>query len=159
MRLETEPSAVSSLPFLEGLYVCFIRLVVFFDPISKCVNVFVWCDSIGGGLVVSYLTFRTWCDQLTAPHDWESQWPKAEKGQSARETKSAKLCEQAPARCAGVRDTFHQWGKKHTFVCKRTRQVVTQHVQPCTLSHRVQFTSPERRVMQRVLLTHFWVRL
>lgn len=59
MRLETEPSAVSSLPFLEGLYVCFIRLVVFFDPISKCVNVFVWCDSIGGGLVISYQTWAT----------------------------------------------------------------------------------------------------
>lgn len=40
--------------------VLFMRLVVFFGPISKRVNVFLWCDSIGGGLVIAYLTFQTW---------------------------------------------------------------------------------------------------
>lgn len=156
MRLETELSAVSSLPFLEGLYVCFIRLVVFFDPLSKCVNVFVWCDSIGGGLVISYQTWAT-ISQLHTTGRANGQ--KQKKGKVHEKWSRRNFVSKPQQDALACETHFHRWGKKHTFVCKRTRQVVTQHVQPCTLSHRVQFTSPERRVMQRVLLTHFWVRL
>lgn len=149
-------SCFESAPLWEGLYVCFFLSDWLFALIRFQSASMYLCDVIqlAGGPCRLLSNLGATVSQLHTT--WKSQWPAAEEGQRAPEMNSAKLCERAPARCVGVRDTFHQWGakkKKHTSAQGKS---LRQHVPPCTLSHRAQFTLRRSAgVMQRVLLAHF----